>query len=55
LHFVLLHGQYEAWSVGRLGRYEKGGGGEDAQDEDKEAEIKIVENCLCSAIVVLYV
>jgi len=47
LFVVLLCGQHETWSVGRLGRHEKRGGGEiteDEEDECKEAEIEIVEN-----------
>jgi len=43
-------GQYKTWSAGRPRGHEKRRGGKAAeagQAEDKEAEIKIVENCLC--------
>jgi len=55
---VVLCCQYETWSVGRLGRYEKRRGREvteDEEDECNEAKFEIVENRICSVIVVPYV
>jgi len=50
LQYVCICGQFKTWSAGRSRGHEKRRGGkveEAGQVKGKEAEIKIVENCLC--------